>query len=228
VAGLRSVTCSGLGEPACLATLSAARADVPDLLFPGGDAVVSVDACRVATGGCSDALTSVISAPAGWPVTTTALRAALPDPKTARFSMADASLLPTYVLDELGRPSLPLPTGGERAPANDCSETLTGELRGSPWDPRVAWVANLGVVWPSGTSAWFVPGAIVEVLGRTDGTAARAGDRVEVRGRLDETGQRFNACEMHLSFPGAPSASGPVGEVPATTPGAPSGRGTGS
>jgi hypothetical protein len=233
IAGQRSVTCSGLGEPACLHTLSQAIAQTSELVYPRGDVVVSVDPCRVKSAGCSNALTSVIAAPEGWPVTTTALRAGQPDPKTGAFALTDERQLPTYVLDAMRRPSLPLPTGGEQATDNDCSETLTGELQGSPWDPRVAWVANLTVVWPSGTSAWFVPNAIVEVIGKTDGTAARAGSQVQLSGHLDETGQRFNACAMQLSYATAlniapaPSTTA-VGETPAVTPAAPSGRGTGS
>jgi hypothetical protein len=117
--------------------------------------------------------------------------------------------------------------GGELAGGNPCAQQLRGPLHGAPWDPRVAWVGVQAVVWPTGTSAWFVPDAVVEVLGRTDGVAARADDLVSLTGTLDDSG-RFNACTMRLAS--AADIGGPrtLGDVPAATPGPLAGRGTGS
>ena len=226
IAGQRSVTCAGTGEPACLAVLERARSDVPGLLYPDGDATVAEALCAQRALGCATPPVVAVATPAGWPASTAELRGAMQVTAADPFVLTDQTQLPDNPLDVLARPALPLPAA-KAPPATDaCPETIEGLLLGSPWDPRVAWVQAQDVVWPQGTSVWFVPEIVVEVIGKTDGTTAHEFDNVQLTGRLGEDG-RFNACTMTLGSAGAPAPSG-VGEVPAVTPGPLSGRGTGS
>jgi hypothetical protein len=223
--GQRSVTCADLGAPACFKALAGARSDIPGLEYAGGDVAVTVARCAQRALGCADPPVVAIATPDGWPSSTAELRAATRASATRAFALTDQNLLPDSPLDVLARPGLPLPAANAPPSTNACLETIDGMLLGSPWDPRVAWVQAHEVVWPKGTSVWFVPDIVVEVIGKTDGTTAYEFDHVKLTGRLGADG-RFDACTMTLGSASAPASSG-VGEVPAGTPGPPGGRGTG-
>ena len=224
--GQRSVTCADLGAPACLEALARVRSDIPGFEYAGGDVAVTVARCAQRALGCTDPPVVAIATPAGWPSTTAELRAATRAPASRTFALTDQNLLPDSPLDVLARAALPLPAAIASPATNACTETIEGMLLGSPWDPRVAWVQAEEVVWPQGTSAWFVPDIVVEVIGKTDGTTAHEFDHVQLTGRRGADG-RFDACTMTLGSASAQTSSG-VGEVPAVTPGPPAGRGTGS
>jgi len=230
IGGQRSVTCRAFGVPVCLRQVGQVRLDIADFAFRGGDLVIArtttvcpplVRACR------GDSVLAIATSP-GWPLGEGVLQTAMASSVTGQFTV-DTSLTPAeIVVRAVAQPSLPLPTGGGKARLNDCSETLTGPLRGLPWDPRVAWVGNLGVAWPSGTTASFMRGVTVDVVSASEGTVASEGDSITLTGMLDETGTGFNACAMSLASAARLNAPGAIGEVPAVTPGPLEARGTGS
>ncbi|HVN11320.1 MAG TPA: hypothetical protein VMT69_04450, partial [Kineosporiaceae bacterium] len=206
VAGQRSLTCAGLGVPLCIGMVARLRSDTPDLLVEGADLVVVTPACAP---GCSSDPTIAVSVPVGWAGDRADLRAATPIPSSGSFTRLPSGILPAAVLDVLGRPALPLPTGGERARRNDCSETLAGTLSGAPWDPRVAWVGAERVVWPSGTVVRFLPSAVLSVPGAAAELTAGGGDRVVLTGSLDTAAGQFDACSVQPLLAAAVGADGP-------------------
>ena len=224
IGGQRSLSCSGVGEPACLQEFLEARSAVADLVFGRGDVVVS-EACTAATRPCTGRVT-VVAAPAGWSGSMSDLRAAERSASGAAFQPVDARVLEDPPLDALSRPALPLPTGGEKLGNNTCAETLAGQLHASPWDPRVAWAGDMTVVWPTGTRARFLPRVWLNTLGSGSAEQAVLDDPVVVTGILDDTGLAFDACSWTLGSAGI-GASGAMGDVPAVTPGPLAGRGTG-
>jgi hypothetical protein len=216
IAGQRSVTCAGAAVPACLAELAQALAGVPDLLAVGGDVVVSAGTCPAASAGCAGDAQSVAATPVGWPASASTPRLVQMGSPFGQATSADVGVLPPAVLmGLLARPSLPLSVGGERAQGNACADTLAGTLHGSPWDSRVAWVGNLSVRWPTGTAAWFMPDLAIAQSGGATGPVVRAGDLVEMRGNLDDSGFGFAACSIALV------ASAASGGVPSPQPVAP-------
>ncbi|MFN8629478.1 MAG: hypothetical protein U0838_03905 [Chloroflexota bacterium] len=202
---LRSLTCTGVEVRACLQLYSQAATDVAGFAY-GGDATVALAACRQRAFGCSDPPVVAVATPLGWPVSTATSRAARAPGAGCAVRGDRAGVLPDSVLDIVSRPALLLPTASTPADPGSCSETLVGSLRGLPWDPRVALIDQQAVVWPAGTSVWFAPDVIVETIGKTDGTTAHSGDRVELAGRFSEDTLNFYACSMRLS----PATAGPV------------------
>jgi hypothetical protein len=197
IAGLRSLICAGIDEPGCVDHLALIGSDATGFLQPGGDMVVAVRQC-IDTHLCSAQQSTIVGLPPGW---------------TGSFSEIHAlgavpGSLPGYALDALERPALPLPTGGDKAKLNTCEETLTGQLHGSPWDPRVAWVGDTAVVWPSGTTLRFLPFAQLTTPGDPRGASAAQGDLLTVSGMLSETGLGFNACRVALAPTSTASGSG--------------------
>ena len=196
VAGLRSLTCAGMGAPTCLDLLPLINSDATGVLQPGGDLVLAVPPC-LDSHRCFATPLTFVGLPAGW-------TGSLSEIHTVG---AGASSLPAYTLDAMGRAALPLPTGGDKVPTNTCRETLTGQLHGAPWDPRVAWVGDTAVVWPTGTTLRFLPTAQLRVPGDPYGTFATEGDQLTVTGSINPTSGAFNACRVGLA-PTAASGSG--------------------
>jgi hypothetical protein len=207
IGGQRSVTCSGLGAPDCLAALGRVGADIPGFEYADGDVVVTAARCTQGGAPCTDPPVVAMATPAGWPSSTTAVRAATQASTSAAFALTDQNLLPDSPLDVLARPAMPLPVAHAPPAPDACRETIEGMLLGSPWDPRVAWVQAQEVVWPQGAAAWFVPDIVVEVIGKADSTTAHEFDHVRLTGRLGDDG-RFTACTMTLGSAGAPAPSG--------------------
>ena len=230
IGGQRSLSCSGFGVPGCLEEVGQLRGDVADFTFSRGDLVIA-RASRVCLSlgrGCERETVIAVATAPGWALGAGGLQAAAALSSKAHFT-ADPGLTPAdLVVHTVARPSLPLPLGGEKARTDGCAETATGPLLGSPWDPRVAWVGNLRVAWPTGTTAWFGQGVTVGVVSATEGTFASQGEVITLTGMLDESGTGFNACAMSLVPSARPGAPGTIGEVPAVTPGPLEGRGTGS
>ena len=223
IAGLRSLTCAAVGEPTCLNLLPLVNADVTGVLQPGGDLVVAVPPC-IDSNRCFATPLTFIGLPPAWSGSLHEVRAVAANDYSGTLVPVTADMLPAYAIEALGRPGLPLPTGGDKVKGNTCGETLTGQLHGSPWDPRVAWVGDTAVVWPTGTTLRFLPFAQLTAPGDPYGTFAAQYDPLTVTGMLNETGLAFNACRVALAPFAASSGSG---ETPAVTPGPLSGRGTG-
>jgi hypothetical protein len=207
ILGQRSVTCAGLGEPACLDLLAAVVADTPGVLLPGGAAVVAAPPCP-SSRDCGALPRTVLGLPAGWSGSPSEVRAAAVGHDGAAPTRLAGGLLPVNAIDAISRPSLPLPTGGEKVKFNTCSETLTGQLHASPWDPRVAWVGDMPVVWPTGTVLRFLPLAQLTTAGDPYGASAAEGDEVTVTGMLSDSGLAFNGCAMRLMPSSAATGSG--------------------
>jgi hypothetical protein len=97
------------------------------------------------------------------------------------------------------RPSAALPTpdpvDAPPAGAACTGASLRGVLRGSPWDPRVAWLDTTPVRWPDGDSAVFVPD--LRLMGPDGGILAEAGQQVGVVGSAATPGgDGFDACAV--------------------------------
>jgi hypothetical protein len=98
------------------------------------------------------------------------------------------------VLAMASRPSLALPV----APSGDpgavyCPASgVTGEVRGAPWDPRVAWIGLSTVRWPQGFTARFTPS--IELVA-PEGAVYREGDRVQASGFAGAE-PVFEACRI--------------------------------
>ena len=197
VDGLRAVTCAGLDLPACLNLLPIARG-VPGLIRLGGDLVVTVPSCADSHRCFAPPLT-LIGVPAGWSGSPGEIRAVTVDQTTNALAATPPDMLPSEALDALGRPSLPLPVGGESARGNDCRSTIAGPLRGAPWDPRVAWVGDTAVRWPTGTTVRFLPFAGLSAPGEPNPMEAWLDETVIVTGSLDRSGTGFDACRVSLA-----------------------------
>jgi hypothetical protein len=193
IARLRSLTCAGVGMPACLDLLPLIGSDAVGVLQPGGDLVVAVPPC-MDSHRCYATPYAIIGVPAGWSGSFADIHAVGADPGS----------LPDYALDALGRPALPLPTGGEQAASSHCSESLTGELHASPWDPRVAWVGGTAVVWPTGTTIRFLPVAELTAGGGQRGSSAAQDAPVTVSGSFSSGGLAFDACAVAETPSAAP------------------------
>ncbi len=217
----RSITCAGLSLPGCLEVLAHVGATSASLLAGGSDVVVAAGDCP-SWPSCPDVRVVVAVLPASRHRAADATAVGLDGSLTGSPFAVSVADYP-YALDAITRPSLPLPTGGEKAKGNDCSEALAGSLRVAPWDPRVVWVGTQAVVWPTGTFARFLDPPIVSVPGNPYGAAATPGDEVLVTGTLDTVRRQFNACSLRL----LPGASLPGAELPGATPALPDGRGTG-
>lgn len=207
VARLRSLTCAGVDASTCLDLLPLLNADTSGLLQPGGDLLVAVPPCTDSHRCFATPLT-FIGTPAGWSGPLGEVRAVEADDYSGTLRPLDAGSLPDYALDALSRPSLPLPTGSEKAERNTCADSLTGELQGSPWDPRVAWVGDTAVVWPTGTVLRFLPLARLTTPGRPGGAFAAQHDWVTLTGMTGSAGRSFDACAMAPTWPMAAPLGG--------------------
>lgn len=192
IAGQRSVDCSGIGVDACLRLASKVGVDVPELAFAGGDLGITGAQCRPRIFGCTAIPSVAVAIPRGWQGDAGAMRAATPISPDGVFTELLPAVVPQAALDSVALPALPLPVSA--APATACSTTVTGQLRGSPWDSRVAWVGSDAVVWPAGTIVEFTP-ALSLTLPTADGSVRFArGAPVSLRGALDERTKAFVAC----------------------------------
>lgn len=223
IAGLRSLTCAGADLVSCLGLLPLGLTARAAPTLPGGDLVVAVAPC-IDSHRCYAIPVAFVGVPSGWSGSLAQLKAVAAGQATDTIVPLSADSLPAYAIEALSRPALPLPTGGERVQGNTCSKALTGPLHGSPWDPRVAWVGSMPVVWPSGTAVRFLPRVQLTLAGALYGsTAPGGGTSVELVGMPDRDGVAFDACRV-VSV----SGGNLVTPTPATTPGPVAGRGTGS
>jgi hypothetical protein len=214
ISGLRSLTCAGVLPPSCPNLLPLVGPDATGVLQRGGDLMIAVPPCMDSHKCFAPPLT-IVGTPAGWSGATSEIRAVGSNDSSGTLQPAPENRLPDYALDALGRPALPLPTGGEKAKLNTCSESLAGQLNAAPWDPRVAWVGDMPVVWPTGTVLRFLPLAEITTPGQPSGASAFQFDPVTLQGMLSASGLSFDACGMRSMRP-AP-ASGMSGNATSQT-----------
>ena len=209
--GVRSITC-WTDRDRCLEAVEIARAIAPGAFTPATEVAAGLGpgcppTARCAWTGPNDPV-FVTAAPAGWAaadmvrVFGTGIR--LLSGTSREVAAADVA---PWMLSLASRPggALPVPDPvDEPAPGTACAgEELRGILRGSPWDPRVAWVGTADITWPPGSAAVFVPE--LRLLGRDGELVAGAGDEVRLTGAVGGVeGGRFLACAVHRTTPGQP------------------------
>jgi hypothetical protein len=203
--GRRSVSCAGLPVPACLRDAETVAGQMPAAsLAP--DLVVVGDVC---SGACRQpvAMAASLGDRAAGPVGIVGLALVVGGAAT---SVPPSDPIPEPMLDAIARPALPLPVGGEKAKGNACDETLVGELGGAAWDPEVAWVSSIPVIWPTGTAVRFTPSLEMRYPGGA--ASALAGDSVRLTGSLDVKRAVFNACAVAIA--GRPSSAPSISPAP--------------
>ncbi len=203
IAGQRSLTCAGLGVPACLQLVTQVELDQPAIPSPRGDMAVALPDCGVQALACGIGQVTVAAVPDGWTGDVGSVLAATRASADGAFILLAGGAEPDYALDAISRPTLPLPTGSRAPTASACTATLMGDLRAAAWDPRVVWVGEIGVVWPPGTSARFADAASLTVPRPNGSYRFVAGAPVQVQGSLDPRLHAFVACTVR---PGSPSA----------------------
>lgn len=187
--GLRSVTCAGISELACVTD---ADHVTPILRRAGTDVVVvGTGACKP---GCDGDPRVVVSLAGASDEPTKPVDIAMAGPLAAWLVTDPAYVLPSRALDAIGRASMPLPRAA--AAGRPCGRKIVeGTLVGRPWDARVAWLNGTAVRWPAGTFARFTPQL---TLFNADGDViARAGDIVDVV-ETASTAAAFEACMVNL------------------------------
>ena len=163
--GVRSFTC-WTDRPRCLEAVRMAIEAAPAAFTPGTEVAAGIGEWCEPGVRCPwigpNMPIVVTAAPAGW---TSSADVRVFSAGWRRVSMPfveiPADEAGQRVLAMASRPSLALPV----APAADpgavyCPASgITGEVRGSAWDPRVAWVGLNTVRWPQGFIARFTPSA---------------------------------------------------------------------
>ncbi|HEU0242830.1 MAG TPA: hypothetical protein VFQ75_02920, partial [Candidatus Limnocylindrales bacterium] len=161
ITGFRSLTC-WTDRAHCLEAIAAARRLAPEAFGPGVDVAAGLaSTCPMGVScpwsGPDDPVTVTVT-PEAWHdlgelrVFTTGLRRLS---GVALETAAEAA--PPATLGLASRPAIALPESTAPAGAACDGASIRGTLRGSPWDPRVAWVDEVPVRWPAGLTAMFVP-----------------------------------------------------------------------
>ena len=150
----------------------------------------------------------VTAAPAGWasPDMIRAFATGLRRLSGTSGEVAGQDMAPvTFAIASRPGAELPVPDPVDLpAPDAACTgTTLDGIVRGSPWDPRVAWVGDATITWPGGYAAAFAPD--LRLLEPDDTEVAADGDRVRLTGDVGGVeGGRFEACAVQGMAPGQP------------------------
>ncbi|MHB8960712.1 MAG: hypothetical protein ACYDAN_13940, partial [Candidatus Limnocylindrales bacterium] len=206
IAGQRSITCAGVGVPACLRLVARVQAGTPGVPYPGGDLALAMPACPAPATACGGQAAAV-AVPPGWAGGVASMQAAMLTPASGAFRLLAAAAAPDYAFDAISRPALPLPIGAAEPTSRACSATLIGDLRAAAWDPRVAWVGAIGVVWPPGTSVRFADLPALTVPRPFGSYRFVVGAPVLVQGSLDPRLHAFVACGVQ---PGSAPESSPA------------------
>ena len=209
--GMRSITC-WTDRDRCLEAIETARAMAPDAFTPSAEVAAGLGpgcppTARCAWTGPNDPV-YVTAAPAGWAaadlvrVFGTGLR-----PLSGTSREVPATDMTPWMLAIASRPGAALPVPDlvdVPAPGTACAgEERRGILRGSPWDPRVAWIGTGDVTWPAGYNAVFAPG--LRLLGADRTAIAAGGDELRLTGAVAGVeGGRFIACAVQRTAPGQP------------------------
>jgi hypothetical protein len=199
ITGFRSLTC-WTDRDRCLEAIEAARTLAPEAFGPAVDVAAGLGSTCPPGVACPwtgpDDPVTVTVTPQAWHdlgemrVFTTGLRRLS---GVALESAVEAA--PPETLALASRPAIALPVATTSLDG-PCGESIRGVLSASPWDPRVAWVGQTPVTWPTGYGAVFAPDLR---LYAPDGSfVAGPGDELLVNGVAEGSAptDRFDACEV--------------------------------
>ena len=209
--GVRSVTC-WTDRDRCLEAVETARAGAPDAFGPSTEVAAGLGpSCppglRCAWTGPNDQVFVTAASAGGSAADMVRVFGAGLRPLSGTAREVAASDVAPWMLALASRPGAALavpPQVDAPPPGTACAgEERRAILRGSPWDPRVAWVETAEVTWPVGYAAVFAPD--LRLLGPDGEVVADAGDEVRLTGVVDGVeGGRFTACAVERTTPGQP------------------------